>query len=112
MKKSVIEMGQMFVQFPKPIAELQETPKARVWVKVANEVHDGEEISLFVDNNTIALISIGAVNKLGIRDKWHITDSYYGYNVRKGNFVPISDLRETDDICEQAGYPPYEVELP
>ena len=86
MIKSNIAKGQMFIQFPQPIAELQDTPKPRVWVKVANETMSGEEVSLF-----------------GIRDKWYITDTYYGYNVRKGDFVPIDDLREVDDICIERG---------
>jgi hypothetical protein len=109
--KSVIEMGQMFIQFPQPIADNQPKPKPRVWVKVANETISGEQVSLFVDNNAIVKMTIKAITQFGIRDKWYITDSYYGHNVRNGNFVPIDDISETDAICEQAGYPPYEIEL-
>lgn len=103
MIKSNIAKGQMFIQFPQPIAELQDAPKPRVWVKVANETMSGEEISLFVDNNALVRLSIGQLKSFGIRDKWYITDTYYGYNVRKGDFVPIDDLREVDDICIERG---------
>ena len=104
MKKSNIAKGQMFIQFPQPIAELQDTPKPRVWVKVANETMNGEEISLFVDNNALVLLSAGALKKIGIRDKWYITDTYYGYNVRQGSFVSIDDLNEVEGICDEMGY--------
>ena len=117
MVKSNIAVGQMFVQFPQPIAELQETPKPRVWVKVKNEVlgnhygEDSEETSLFIDNEALAKFSIGSIKNFGIRDKWYITDGYYGRCVREGKFVPVSDLNEVDGICEQAGYPPYEMDI-
>ena len=103
MERSNIEVGQMFIQFPQPILELQDTPKPRVWVKVCNDYANGEEISLFVDNDALVGISIGAVKTLGIRDKWLITDKYYGENVRKGSFVAIDDLRQVEDICLELG---------
>lgn len=103
MEKSYIVKGQMFIQFPQPIAELQDTPEPRVWVKVANETIDGKEVSLFVDNNTLILLSIGRLKHFGIRDKWYITDNYYNYNVKNGSFVPIDDLRLVDDICIERG---------
>ena len=46
MIKSNIAKGQMFIQFPQPIAELQDTPNPRVWVKIKSEVlgnHYGED---------------------------------------------------------------------
>lgn len=110
-EKSVIAMGQMFLQFPQPIADNQPKPKPRVWVKVANETISGEQVSLFVDNNAIVKITTKAADKIGIRDKWYITDSYYGKCVREGEFVPIDDLRQTDGICLEMGYPSYEIEL-
>ena len=98
----------MFIQFPQPIAELQDTPKPRVWVKIRNEEINGEEVSLFIDNEVLVLISIGAwdVEKrgIGIRDKWLITDGYYGKCVREGKFVPIDDLRKVEDICLELDY--------
>lgn len=103
MELSNIEIGQMFIQFPKPIAELQDTPKPRVWVKVCNEEINGEQVSLFVDNDTLVGISIGAVKNIGIRDKWLITDKYYGENVRRGSFVAIDDLRQVESICLELG---------
>ena len=111
MIKSNIAVGQMFVQFPKPIADDQEKPMPRVWVKVANETIDGEEVSLFVDNNAMVKISSGVLNKFGIRDRWYITDKYYGYNVLNGDFVPIDDLNDVNNICLERGYPKYEIEL-
>lgn len=109
--KSVIAVGQMFIQFPKPIGENQPLPQPRVWVKVGNEVLRGEEVSLFVDNNAIVRLSVKAADRIGIMDKWYISDGYYGKSVREGDFVPIDDLRETDGICEEMGYPPYRVDL-
>lgn len=108
MEKSNIAQGQMFIQFPQPIAELQDTPKPRVWVKVKNEELDGKEVSLFIDNEVLMLIAIGAWDikekGIGIHDKWYVTDEYYGKCVREGKFVPIDDLRQVEDICQQLGY--------
>ena len=76
MKKSNIAQGQMFIQFPQPIPELQDTPKPRVWVKVSDadfETEDGG-VSLFVDNRSLVLLSIGQLKRLSIRDKWYISD--------------------------------------
>ena len=103
MKKSNIINGQMFIHF-NPLA----MDKPRVWVKVESVELDGEEVSLFVDNEVLMLVAIGEMNikqnGIGIRDKWFITDSYYGKCVREGKFVPIDDLREVYDICDQLGY--------
>ena len=108
MIKSNIAQGQMFIQFPQPIAELQDTPKPRVWVKIRNEELNGEEVSLFIDNEVLMLIAMGAhdVKEKGvsIRDKWFITDTYYGKCVREGKFVPIDDLRQVESICLELGY--------
>lgn len=107
----------MFIQFPQPIGDDQPKPMPRVWVKVKNEVfgnhygEDKEEVSVFVDNNALVQFSIIPNYRIGIRDKWNITDRYYGECVRKGMFVPITDLRETDGICLEMGYPKYEINL-
>ena len=117
MEKSNIAIGQMFIQFPQPISDNQEKPMPRVWVKVANKVlghhygEDKEEVSLFVDNNALVQSSINPNYCIGIRDKWNITDRYYGECVRKGMFVPITDLREADGVCDEIGWPKYEVDL-
>ena len=113
MEKSSIAQGQMFLHFDKSYME-----KPRVWVKV-DEVEknefDDEMVSMFVDNEVLVGISIGAVNVerdgVGIRDKWLISDHYYGKMVREGKFVPVDDLRKADDICEQMGWPKYEIDL-
>lgn len=99
MKMSLIPQGQMFVQLPSVNVELQTTYKPKVWVKVDNE----NELSLFVDNDALIGFSIGVVKKLGIRDKWLISDTYYGQCVREGKFVPIDDLREVENICNDMG---------
>lgn len=108
MNKSNIINGQMFIQFPQPIAELQDTPKPRVWVKIRNKEINGEEVSLFVDNEVLMLVAMGEMNikqnGIGIRDKWFITDNYYGKCVREGKFVPIDDLRQVEGICLELGY--------
>ena len=112
MKKSNIAQGQMFIQFDPTFME-----KPRAWVKIKSEIfgkhmgEDAEEVSLFVDNNALVQFSINPNYRIGIMDKWSITDSYYGKCVREGKFVPIDDLNEVDDICEQAGFPPYELNL-
>lgn len=106
MATSNIPDGQMFIQFPQPIAELQDTPKPRVWVKVPHDIEgmDKAGISLFVDNEAMAGVSVGAVRQLGIMDKWLITDTYYDECVKSGRFVPIEDLREVEKICLERGY--------
>jgi len=110
MEKSNIAQGQMFLHFDNYYME-----KPRVWVKIKNEELDGKEVSLFIDNEVLALIAIGAHDVkekgIGIHDKWFITDEYYGKCVRNGKFVPLDDLRKTDDICEQLGWPKYEIDL-
>jgi len=107
--KSLIAKGQMFILFPAPVPELDDNPKPSVWVKVANEVIDGEEVSLFVNNNAIVQLTLGTIKKFGVRDKWYITDTYYGANVRRGFFVPVEDLKKVDGICLEMGYPKYEM---
>lgn len=102
MKKSNIAKGQMFVQFPQPISELQETPKPRVWVKVS-EYEGREDLSVFIDNDALVGFSIGAVKQFGIMDRWLISDNYYNDNVKAGKFVPIDDLREVEEICNERG---------
>lgn len=111
MIKSNIAVGQMFVQFPQPIAELQDDPKPRVWVKIKNETMFAEEVSLFVDNRALVQFSINRNYRIGIHEKWNITDRYYEECVQKGAFVPISDLNEVDAVCERAGYPAYEIDI-
>jgi hypothetical protein len=92
-----------------------EKPRVRVWVKIKNEELDGKEVSLFIDNEVLTLIAIGAHDVkekgIGIHDKWFITDEYYGKMVREGRFIPITDLRQVEDICEQMGWPKYEIDL-
>ena len=112
MKKSNIAIGQMFIYFDKSYME-----KPRVMVKIKNEKfgnhrgEDTEEVSLFVDNEAIAQFGIGVKKKFDLRDKWNITDPYYGEMVRKGMFVPLDDLGKTDDICLQLGWPMYVMDL-
>lgn len=101
MKMSLIPKGQMFLQLPSTIVELQDTYKPRVWVKADNA--DIEGVSLFVDNDALIGFSIGVVKKFGIRDKWYISDTYYNECVREGKFVPIEDLREVEEICHSRG---------
>lgn len=105
MNKSNIANGQMFLHFSPTYMD-----KPRVWVKVANRTlgnhygEDTEEVSLFVDNNAMVKVAINPNYTPDLTEKWNITDRYYGEMVRKGEFVPISDLREVVDICEQMGY--------
>ena len=69
--KSCIAQGQMFIQLPTIVPELQDTPKPRVWVKLRDEDFETEDggVSLFVDNRALVLLSIGQLKRLGIRDK-------------------------------------------
>lgn len=110
MVKSKIAIGQMFAYFRKPICD-DEMPMPSVFVKVANNTADGEEISLFVDNQALVRFSIDGSTHIAPYEKWYITDRYYDYNVKNGEFIPISDLNEMDDLCEKKGYPPYEIDL-
>lgn len=111
MEKSSIAQGQMFLHFDNSYME-----KPRVWVKVASKVfgnhygEDKEEVSVFVDNDMLVKFAVSNYEP-SVTDKWIITDGYYDIMVREGSFVPITDLRKTDDICEQMGWPKYEIDL-
>ena len=104
MEKSVIEKGQMFLHFDKSYME-----KPRVWVKVEDAVD--QPVSRFVDNQALVRFSIDGSTHIAPYEKWYITDRYYDYNVKNGEFIPISDLNEMDDLCEKKGYPYYEIDL-
>lgn len=112
MNKSNIANGQMFIHFTPTYMD-----KPKVWVKVKSEVfgnhygEDTEEVSLFVDNNAIVKVSINPNYKIGLPERWSITDGYYGKMVRKGEFVPIDDLAKCDDITEQLGWPAYVIDF-
>ena len=106
MKKSNIPDGQMFLHYNPTYMD-----KPKVWVKVKTEIfgnhygEDTEEVSLFVDNNALARVSVNPDYKIGLTEKWSITDGYYDKMVKKGAFIPIDDLRETDRICKELGTP-------
>ena len=112
MNKSNIPNGQMFLHY-NPI--YMDTPK--VWVKVKSEIfgnhygEDTEEVSLFVDNNAMVKVSINPNYKIGLTEKWSITDTYYSLMVAKGEFVPLDDLAKCDDITEQLGWPAYVIDF-
>lgn len=101
----------MFLHFDDSYME-----KPRVWVKIANKVfgnHYGEdkkEISVFVDNDVLVKFAVSNYQP-SLTDKWSITDGYYNKMVGEGRFVPVDDLRKTDDICKQMGWPKYEIDL-
>jgi hypothetical protein len=103
--KSNIARGQMFLHYN---PTYMNAPK--VWVKVDDT---GEEPSVFVDNYALVKASVNPDYKIGIREKWLITDRYYGEMVRKGEFVPFDDLREVDGICTELGVsvPEYEFDI-
>lgn len=112
MNKSNIPNGQMFIHFTPTYME-----KPKVWVKVKSEIfgnhygEDTEEVSLFVDNNAIVKSAINPNYKIGLTERWNITDPYYGKMVREGKFVPIDDLRDVEDITEQLGWPAYVIDF-
>ena len=49
--------------------------------------------------------------KIGLTEKWSITDTYYTLMVGKGEFVPLDDLAKCDDITEQLGWPDYLIDF-
>ena len=108
MNKSNISNGQMFIHFNPTYMD-----RPKVWVKVKSEVfgnhygEDKEEVSLFVDNNAMVKVSINPNYKIGLTEKWSITDGYYGKMVQKGEFVPVSDLNEASRVCEEKGWGAY-----
>lgn len=112
MNKSNIPNGQMFLHFSPTYMD-----RPKVWVKVKSEVfgnhygEDTEEVSLFVDNNAIVKVSINPNYKIGLPERWSITDGYYDKMVQKGEFVPLDDLRETDQICKKLGCPAYVIDF-
>jgi hypothetical protein len=103
MKMSSIPVGQMFVQLPSTIVELQATDKPKVWVKIDNNNSTDQPLSYFVDNDALIGFSIGVVKQFGVWDKWYISDGYYEKCVREGKFIPIEDLREVEEICLSRG---------
>lgn len=112
MNKSNIAIGQMIIHFEPTYMD-----KPKVWVKIKNEVlgnhygENAEEVSLFVDNNAVVKFSINPNYKIGLTEKWSITDGYYGKMVQKGEFVPLDDLAKCDDITEQLGWPAYVIDF-
>lgn len=112
MNKSNIAQGQMFLHYN---PNYMDRPK--VWVKVKSEIfgnhygEDKEEVSLFVDNNAMVKVAINPNYKIGLTEKWSITDGYYNSLVQKGEFVPLDDLREVDGICNERKYPLYQIDL-
>ncbi len=107
MEKSNLPNGTMFVRMP---YEWETEKMTKVYVK-CGELKGREEYSRFVENNALALF--GAISKpLGISDTWGISDTFYNENVKKGLFVPITDLREVEVICEERGVnPPPPIDL-
>jgi hypothetical protein len=98
----------MFLYHSLPYPHSCTENKTEVWAKVADE-ENGR--SLFVNNDAMVKISIKAKTELTIADKWSINDEYYGRMVREGWFIPLDDLNKADDICEQVGWPKYEIDF-
>ena len=97
----------MFIYHPSLFPHSDFECGTEVWVKIANE----RECSLFVKNDTMVKVSIKAQKEILCSDKWLISDEFYGRMVRKGEFVPLDDLRNADNICEQMGWPKYEIDM-
>lgn len=108
MEKSMIAVGQMFLYHTMPFHHSDTENETQAWVKVA-EAEGGR--SLFVKNDTMVKVSIKAQKEILCSDKWLISDEFYGRMVRKGEFVPLDDLRKADNICEQMGWPKYEIDM-
>lgn len=104
----MIPVGQMFIFHSFPFPHSNTENKTEVFVKVSDE---GER-SLFVSNSAMARIAVKAQNRLHITDKWSISDEYYGRMVSEGRFVPIDDLRDTEKVCKEKGWPAYVIDLP
>ena len=106
MEKSNIAQGQMFLHFDDSYME-----KPRVWVKIANKVFNLSIAAPKKEDNDV-LVKFAVSNyQPSLTDKWSITDGYYNKMVGEGRFVPVDDLRKTDDICKQMGWPKYEIDL-
>jgi hypothetical protein len=104
MNKSNIPQGQMVLHFAPSYMD-----KPRVWVKVSET--DDTEPSLFIDNSACVRFAIDNTSKPTIAERWLISDRFYGEKVRKGEFVPISDLNEASRICEELGWPAYVIDF-
>ena len=107
MKKPNIARGQMFVCHSIPFPHSDTENETQVWVKVCDE---GER-SIFVNNQAMVKVSIKAQRNLHCTDKWSISDEYYNRQVAQGQFVPIDDLRDTEKVCKEKNWPPYEIDL-
>jgi hypothetical protein len=112
MNKSNIANGQMFLHFTPTYMD-----KPKVWVKVKSEIfgnhygEDKEEVSLFVDNNAMVKVAINPNYKIGLTEKWSITDTYYSLMVAEGEFVPLDDLNEVEGITLELGWPDYVIDF-
>ena len=102
-KRNILQ-GQMLVHF-NPLT--MEAPK--VWVKVSET--DDTEPSLFIDNSAMVRFAINGNYKPGINERWLIGNRYYYKMVRKGEFVPDSDLNEASKVCEERGWPSYVIDF-
>ena len=103
MEISNIAQGQMVLHF-NPLT----MDKPSVWVKV--EENGNTEPSLFIDNQALVRHCVHG-DTPAPSERWLMGDKFYGEMVRKGEFVPITDLKEAESICEDKGWEKYEVEL-
>ena len=105
--KSTIAQGQMFVCHSFPFPHSNTKNETQVWVKVRED----NEHSVFVDNSAMARVAVKAQSRLRCTEVWHLSDEYYERGVAEGRFVPIDDLRDTDKVCDEKGWPRYEIDL-
>jgi hypothetical protein len=104
--KSTIAQGQMILHFNPTTMD-----KAKVWVKAGNYKTDDTELSLFIDNNAMVRYAIDNRNQPRVNEKWYISDRFYGMMVREGRFVAVDDLNQASAVCEELGWPQYEIVL-
>ena len=103
MEISNIAQGQMVLHF-NPLT----MDKPRVWVKV--EENGNTEPSLFIDNQALVRHCVHG-DTPAPSERWLMGDKFYGEMVRKGEFVPITDLKEAEGIALEMGWPKYEVDI-
>ena len=103
MEKSNIKQGQMVLHF-NPLA----MDKPMVWVKV--EEDGNTEPSLFITNDALVRHCIHG-DTPSPNERWLMGDKFYNELVEGGKFIPIADLRDAETICEEKGWPKYEVDL-
>jgi len=82
--------------------------KPEVYVMMEEGIVQGFEAKTFIKNSALVKHLISNYQPYP-SDIWAITDAYYKNMSEAGHFIPIEDLRETEDIRNKFGLKTEEV---